>query len=425
MYYFFYFPLGTEGRLSRLPVATITLAGILLVTHYLLHYFAPTVDLFWSLVLPTDRPTVVQAFTACFVHADLFHLIGNLLYLITFGPALESRVSRLVFVGFYLLAGFASMLVQVEAFGLLHPGEPPIVVLGASGAISGLLGLFAARAWFLRVRVAHLTMAYLQGMAKGGVTAIPAWIAIAAWTVLQGAYSIVSLESAASGTAYWAHLSGLVVGFATGLGGGLFQEGMRERMLIRGQRYMEKGAWFAALGEFESYNLSTGGRPESKLGVARAQRVLRRSREALAAYNGAFQMLVEAERYSEAAGVIQEMQRMSGTAMPEARRVFRVASWLEENDDALRAVSLFERLGELEASDRLASAAWERAAEICRLRLGDLERAARLFARASERLGEEPALKAHRQRQRRLKGRARECNRVYENRIKFAVARPV
>ncbi len=421
MYYFFYFPLGTEGRLRRVPVVTMGLTFVLAFVHYLLNYFAPTVHLYDLWVLPTDHPTLFQAFTACFVHGGLFHLVGNLLYLVTFGPALEDRIGRGPFLGFYLLAGMASMLAQVEAYHLLYPGAGPAYVLGASGAISGLLGLFAARCWFLRVRVAHATFAFLRATTRGGVTLIPAWAALAAWTALQGIYALISLGGADGGTAYWAHLSGLVLGFAGGLVSGQFREGLRERRLIRARRYQSRGQWYAALGEYEEFRSRGAADAEAWLGEARCHRLLGHRAPALAAYRRGFALLIEEERWGDAAVVAEETGRVGADRGLDPADLVNLAGELEERGERSLAADCFERASAVDPDPARSAVSLERAAEIARLHLGDLERAAGLLDRAADRLGGAPATGDDRpERIDRIRKLRDECRRILGRRVRIS-----
>ncbi len=423
MYYFFYFPLGTETRLKRTPVATLGLVITLALVHYLLNYFAPTYGWWDHLVLSADAPTLSQAITACFVHGNLLHLGGNLLYLVTFGPALEDRVGRAPFLAVFLLAGLVSMLVEAEISRTLHPEQLGVVVLGASGAISGLMGLFAARCWFLRVRVAHATFAYLRGTARGGVTALPAWVALAAWSGLQAIYAAIALGDPRGATAYWAHFTGLALGFGIGAASGLLRRGLWERRLLRAERYLSEANWYAALGEYEAYREGAGERAEGVLGEARCLRLVRRDREALAAYHRAFAVLVADGAWEEAADVAEEMGRVDAAAIPDPRVLAHVAQGLESSGELVRAADLYERTGAAERSDACAAAVLERAGDIARRDLGDLDRAARLLDAASERLqaaGSRGGAEAqHAARLRRLSA---ECRSVLAHRMRLSAA---
>ncbi len=415
MYFTYFFPLGTETRLRRVPAVSLGLAGTLVLVHYLLNFYRPTVHLYDVLVLSTAHPTLLQAFTACFVHGGLLHLGGNLLYLLTFGPALEDRIGRGPMMGFYLLAGLVSMLVQVEVLRRSGTGGDT-AVLGASGAISGLLGLFLARCGFLRVRVAHATFAYLQAQARGGVVALPAWVAVLLWALLQGIYALVTLGNPASGTAYWAHLSGLGFGLGVGLLGGQAARAGVERRVVRGQRYLERGEWFAALGEFQS----CGGDPPpgALLGQARSYRLLGRRAEALAAYRAGIGRLVEEESWEEVAAADEEAARVDPVAVPDPAAALAAAEALEERGDLSRAADLYQRAGSAHPDPAAGAESLSRAAEIARLHLGDLERASGLFEAAAERLAGSLG-GAHPQADR-LRHRGRECRTVLAHRLRTA-----
>jgi membrane associated rhomboid family serine protease len=423
MYYFFYFPLGTETRLKRTPVATLGLVVLLALVHYLLNYFGPTYAWWDRLVLSADAPTLSQALTACLVHANLLHLGGNLLYLVTFGPALEDRVGRAAFLAVFFLSGLVSMLVEAELTRILHPGQSGVVVLGASGAISGLMGLFAARCWFLRVRVAHATFAYLRGTTRGGVTALPAWVALAAWSGLQAIYAAIALGDPRGDTAYWAHFAGLAMGLGIGAASGLFRRGLWERRLLRAERYLGEANWYAALGEFEAYREGAGERAEGMLGEARCLRLVRRDRDALAAYHSAFALLAERVAWGEAADVAEEMGRLDDAALPDPRVLAQVAQGLESAGELVRAADFYERTGAAERSDASAAEVLERAGDIARRDLGDLDRAARLLDAASERLqaaGSRDGADACRAE--RLRRLSSECRSVLAHRMRVSTA---
>jgi len=220
------------------------------------------------------------------------------------------------YLGAYLAAGLVSMLVEAELTRVLYPGETGVVVLGASGAIAGLMGLFAARCWFLRVRVAHMTFAYLRATARGGVTAIPAWIALLLWTAFQAIYALIALQAPGGATAYWAHGSGLTLGFGIGAASGLLRRGLWERRLLRAERYLAEANWYAALGEYAAYREAAGERPEGLLGEARCLRLVRRDREALDAYHRVFALRASSGAWSEAAELLEEIRRVDPGALP-------------------------------------------------------------------------------------------------------------
>jgi membrane associated rhomboid family serine protease len=145
-------------------------------------------------------PIVLTFFTSMFLHAGLMHLIGNMWFLVVFGRNVECALGHGRFLAFYLFCGTMA--------GAAHVVSDPhsvIPCLGASGAISGVLGAYVAIHPFNKVKV-HVGYGYVIEM--------PALIVIGIWFVLQYISAFVALEDPgqAGHVAYWAHLGGFVTG---------------------------------------------------------------------------------------------------------------------------------------------------------------------------------------------------------------------
>jgi membrane associated rhomboid family serine protease len=140
--------------------------------------------------------------TSMFMHGSWMHLLGNMWFLWLFGNNVEDSMTRPRFLAFYLLTGVAAALAQVFA----EPASA-IPMVGASGAISGVMGAYLVM--FPRVRV--YTVIPLGFFLH--TTALPAWVMLIYWAFLQffgGVTSIASEEG--GGVAFWAHLGGFVAG---------------------------------------------------------------------------------------------------------------------------------------------------------------------------------------------------------------------
>lgn len=138
--------------------------------------------------------------TAMFMHGSVSHLLGNLLYLWIFGDNVEHRFGHRVFFSFYLVSGIAATVTQI----VLSP-ESPIPNLGASGAISGVLGAYLVL--FPRNKVHALLFFW--------ILSIPAVVAIGAWFAFQlmsGWSALLMPDEMAGGVAYGAHVGGFVAG---------------------------------------------------------------------------------------------------------------------------------------------------------------------------------------------------------------------
>ena len=151
---------------------------------------APDIPLpFWSTL-----------FTSMFLHGGWAHLLGNMLYLGIFGDNLEHAMGRARFLVFYLVCGVAAALAHIA----FNSGST-VPTVGASGAISGILGGYLVL--FPRNRVRVLT--------GGGVAAVPAAYMLGLWILIQllnGAGSFVNTPET-SGVAYLAHIGGFAAGF--------------------------------------------------------------------------------------------------------------------------------------------------------------------------------------------------------------------
>ena len=144
-----------------------------------------------------DLWPIASLITSLFLHAGPLHLAGNMLYLLIFGPAVEEAMGRGRFVAFYLVAGIAAGLALVA----MSP-ESRVAVIGASGAIAGVLG-----AYF---------MLYPGGRIYTFVE-VPAIFYLLAWFALQLGWGISAAAPGPliGGVAWWAHVSGFLFGVAS------------------------------------------------------------------------------------------------------------------------------------------------------------------------------------------------------------------
>jgi membrane associated rhomboid family serine protease len=150
---------------------------------------APQIPLpFWSTL-----------FTSMFLHGGWAHLGGNMLYLWIFGDNLEKAMGTLRFLLFYLACGVGAGLAHV----LFNSGSS-VPTVGASGAISGILGGYLMLFPHNRVRV----------LTRSGVAALPAAYMLGVWILIQLASSVGSITQTdeGGGVAYLAHVGGFVVG---------------------------------------------------------------------------------------------------------------------------------------------------------------------------------------------------------------------
>ncbi|MET8411380.1 rhomboid family intramembrane serine protease [Streptomyces sp. NPDC005195] len=147
-----------------------------------------------------DKSPPLSVLTAMFLHGSWLHLLGNMLFLLIFGNTIEDRLGHVRFALFYVACGYAAGY----GFALVNDSSSD-PLLGASGAIAGVLGAYLvlyprARVWVL---VPFLVFLPLR---------LPAWLVLGFWFALQAVYSSGGGVSTAGTVAYEAHVAGFLAG---------------------------------------------------------------------------------------------------------------------------------------------------------------------------------------------------------------------
>ena len=152
----------------------------------------------WGLVPAISEPTTFVA--SMFLHGGFMHLAGNMLFLWVFGDNMEDAFGHVGFLIFYLACGLAADGLQIIA-------EPwsPIPVVGASGAIAGVLGGYLLLYPKARVDIVIIFIVFFKTFT------LRAWIVLAAWFAFQ-IFGGLSSPTDEGGVAYWAHTGGFVAG---------------------------------------------------------------------------------------------------------------------------------------------------------------------------------------------------------------------
>jgi membrane associated rhomboid family serine protease len=158
----------------------------------------------WGLI--PANPRAVAFLTSMFMHTGWLHLLGNMLFFYISGPFTEDAYGRPLFAALYLTSGVVSSLAHVAAF---PSSEAPLV--GASGAIAGIMGAFLVR--FVRTKIRFFYF-YFLFLFRSGTVDLPAWIVLPLWFLQQLFFAGLSTSS---GVAYRAHVGGFAFGFLAAL----------------------------------------------------------------------------------------------------------------------------------------------------------------------------------------------------------------
>ena len=203
------FPIKDENPPSKFPILNMIFIVVNVAVFFSLYLFSGNYDeiiLNYGLI-PNDFVSgnferFYTLFTSMFLHGNFFHLFGNMIYLYIFGDNVEDALGSGRYLIFYLLCGIIASITHI--LSLTNPNEYFIPTIGASGAISGVLG-----AYFLLYPRARVITLVFYGWAF--LTAIPAIFFLGFWFLLQWLYAVYDVGG---GVAYWAHIGGFIAGLA-------------------------------------------------------------------------------------------------------------------------------------------------------------------------------------------------------------------
>ena len=151
--------------------------------------------------IPADF-NILTIFSSMFIHGNLAHIIGNLWFLKVFGDNVESVLGHLKYFFFYICCGFIAALAQY----IINPSSA-IPMIGASGAIAGVLGAYMVQ--FPNARV-HNVLFFIVFFTK---VTLPAQIVLGFWFLLQLSQGLVDIEiNTTGGIAWFAHIGGFIAG---------------------------------------------------------------------------------------------------------------------------------------------------------------------------------------------------------------------
>jgi membrane associated rhomboid family serine protease len=219
------FPLRDENPQLKVPFVTFILIGLNAAAWFFLQGLGTEPALSWSVcrlgLIPGDllgavdsvraahdlpcpidgQSTWLTVLSSMFMHGSWLHIIGNMWFLWIFGGNVEDSMGHTRFAMFYLICGAAAAAAQVAA-----DVASPVPMVGASGAIGGVMGAYIV----LYPRV-HVHMLFILGFYVT-TFAVPAVTMLGYWIVVQFLGGLMSQGASGGGVAFWAHIGGFVAG---------------------------------------------------------------------------------------------------------------------------------------------------------------------------------------------------------------------
>ncbi|MGQ9657073.1 MAG: rhomboid family intramembrane serine protease [Fimbriimonadales bacterium] len=216
-----------------LPLATLAMLGV---NTAILLWLSPRAESVEAWGFVPAQPSLMSAFTSLFVHAGWLHWLKNALFLGLFGIYVERALGAGRWLALYFISGFGAIGIHWAISLTIQPSLYREGLVGASGAISGLVGYFALRFYRRRVRL-------LWASPNRWGLAVPMWVGVLAWVLLQGIGAILEAgQPTPSAIGYWAHLGGFATGLLLALLWGAGAQGEQEFLLEQAERALQQGA---------------------------------------------------------------------------------------------------------------------------------------------------------------------------------------
>ena len=373
-----FLPLGTTRPRLRVPWVTYSLMGLNVLV---MVFQLGQPDALLAGFVPA-RPSLWGWFASTFVHGDLFHLLGNMLFLWLFGTLAEDVLGPWLFLAFYFGGNIGATLLDWLVSAAYTPHDLVVPRIGASGAIAGIMGLSAVCFMRTKVRTAYAVWLFL--LARWGVAEIPASLFLGAWVVyevwsglLRTSYAAAGLV-AAGGVAHWAHVGGFAVGLLGALALGLRRKVARDDLLTGRAGLEDTSGFFSQAGELERVLAEAPKDAESWYALGRAHESAGRLPRAAESYRKALELFLQQRQLSRAAEAYAGMKEYASPDTLPADTLFELACALEESGHDFEAVPVFRLVAEKQRDDPIAETALIRAGELAR-RLGEQDHAAEAF----------------------------------------------
>ena len=207
-----FFPTHDENPRTIVPIVTWTLLALNVLVFFFTVFSLDEVISAYGFV-PAEF-SLITIFTSMFLHAGIAHIFGNAWFLFIFGDNVEEAFGHGKFLLFYLLCGVAATLTHwITNIGSVIPA------VGASGAISGVLGAYLVLYPHAKVHVAG----------QFGSGKVPASVMLGVWFAYQLLSGFLGFFGSNSGVAFWAHIGGFVAGV---LGAKLLARNKKNRSLL-------------------------------------------------------------------------------------------------------------------------------------------------------------------------------------------------
>lgn len=337
---------GSVSVLRRLPLLTLgiiaanTIVFIIVGRDSAAGYPADVSPMHVYGLIPSHL-RIGKMLTSNFVHAGWAHLIINMGMLYLFGRDVERAMGKLEYGLFYIGACFASSVahtaIVLAAFPPYYASQP---VVGASGAVAGVVALYAVRY--------HRRILDFLGLQ------VPALLVITGWLILQlilgmiGLYRDSIFGLGLKQVSYWSHLGGFAFGLLTAALSNMALQGEREHLIGEAERHYDSGGTLEATHRYESLTKCDPDNAFAYAELGRLWAILEEEDQSLPYYQTAIELYISQGRELVALERAQEMLGFWPKATIPTPTRFRFASFLEESGRTMDALQWFRELADEE-----------------------------------------------------------------------------
>ncbi len=331
-------PIATNRPCRAFPYVTVALIIIntlVLVWEYMV---GDAAILRWGFT--PAHPSLTTIFTAAFMHADPFHLLGNMLFLWVFGSVVEDALGPLVYGLFYLGGAVAAALMHWVVTLTMAPSEAFVPCLGASGAVAAVLAIFAVRFYRNRVRLFYFLWIYFI---RWGTFEAPSLWAVGVWFGLELLSGFLTIGRG-GGVAHWAHIGGFLFGIVMGFAMRSPQDAAQEYTLDEARVSLASMAPRLALEQLLPIVRAHPENEEAREQLARAYEAVGQEAAADEEWRYLLRKRLQRRQRAEAVELCRQVPRRSLLSGADPRTLYDVACCFEESFQFGEAVRLLQQV---------------------------------------------------------------------------------
>ncbi|MDO8684014.1 MAG: rhomboid family intramembrane serine protease [Armatimonadota bacterium] len=326
----------TNKKRPDFPIVTLALIALNVVAYIVIALAQPDDqrEIYRLFGLTARDAQFFNMFTSLFLHSDAVHLVTNMIFLWLFGRSLERVLGAVEYLILFVGCGlFAAVTHLAIVYAFMPPDAATQPALGASGAIAGILGVYAIR--FCRNKFQFLGLE------------VPSSLLLLAWLMLQVFLGILSLyipNPKLQNVDYWAHMGGFMFGIMVAHLTNLASVGRKEYLVTDAENSFIRGTLLDVVRKYESLLRYDANDPFANAELGRTWALLEDQEQALPYYHAAINLYLKSGKGADAALRYQELHNLLPDAALPSDTLYRLGCYFEEAGKASEALSALNEI---------------------------------------------------------------------------------